>query len=1003
MTAESTRSDSSLYRKLVLVICVFVGSATGCITYHPTQNSRMPPRDYVGSKASYGELGFVISFSGGGIRASNFALGSLLALDAIVLEPFDEDANGSERPRTLLDELDYASTVSGGGLGVAVLVAERYQHQCKDSNRRLPLFYLLQTDSGGRRVELLRRRWSGAFLGKLNPKAWGKARSNTDLFERSYFGELAYVDCPSKSQLTLADVQSTAENSIVHIPNSTLSSSGFVFPFTEAILDEFKVQSSGFDAGEQERTNSRAANMRYTQALVASAAFPPILSDVRLATGDGTEGFLHLTDGGQADDNGIRTALEALARLSKDRFRESPVIYVAVDALPTPGYNVVSNDHTMGFWQTVFQRNYDLPRYGAKRELQNLVYDTKKQRIRTEFDSKRLDLYVAHVPLWAYDLDDAKDVKVGTIQAGLIGFDAETQSAIIASGISMTLRALLHVELNEVHPYAQRVSDCVVGLADCADRRSAWNDLVEHASRASSNVPAIHEKEVLPGYAGLVEFRRQSKLANWQNVFRSNAEDAREQRIGFSSLIPRFSGHHSVVARQFQEDVSQELDEALKMLGDPVKEMEDSLFVNGMSAAAGARSKIEDQLTSLVATINGARRLALGVSSYQSALKPENCQCLEDDSGKVSCSTTGDEKFEVPIKTIGLCEFADLQGVYLDSEVNAPQAEALRNSAAEFSYQIDRGSVSQVQNSYEQLFGRQEAAIKKLAKLTETYCKQLPKIREQLNEPRVVWRRDLLEEARRLTEGFLDESCQNSDSSAEDLSIEPIRALKREAQAEAGGLQTPFSKHLACIQREASDLVSLRFAKVTAISDGLGKVVDQSVEISNGLSDCQSALSSALDFEEPLEQDKKDAQILSIQQCIQLSQNASRLQAGPDPDVIEANVKGRLSVVRVAKGEEADCSFLHAVEGVESKVAHAVSFSDGYLDSLETAAEQIENYYLKLTKDSEIGKPTASSISQASCYLDRSTLSVSAINPREVEIDRLAKCHSASEVASAEQ
>ncbi len=73
------------------------------------------------------ELTLVVAISGGGYRAANFALGALLGMEQLEYVQMGEDGGGRENESNLLNEVDYFSTVSGGGLAVGLAIMSRLQ------------------------------------------------------------------------------------------------------------------------------------------------------------------------------------------------------------------------------------------------------------------------------------------------------------------------------------------------------------------------------------------------------------------------------------------------------------------------------------------------------------------------------------------------------------------------------------------------------------------------------------------------------------------------------------------------------------------------------------------------------------------------------------------------------------------------------------------------------------------------------------------------------------
>lgn len=256
------------------------------------------------------ELFVILSFSGGGTRAAALAYGVLEALRATPLP-------GGPAGRTLLDEVDVISSVSGGSF--------------------LSAYYALHgADTFGTfETQMLRRNIESALFWRVvNPLNWPRLWSGG--FDRI---DLAaeYYDAAIFAGATFADLVARDRPPFVVI-NATDMSLGARFEFTQ---DQFDLIGSDLQA------------FPLARAVAASSAFPGLLSPVRLhnhpqaagylepewvenalqdrttapdrhrravqtrsyLAGDGggkRRPFLHLLDGGLSDNIGLRGVLTAL-------------------------------------------------------------------------------------------------------------------------------------------------------------------------------------------------------------------------------------------------------------------------------------------------------------------------------------------------------------------------------------------------------------------------------------------------------------------------------------------------------------------------------------------------------------------------------------------------------------------------------------------------------------------------------------------------------------------
>ena len=304
-------------RRALLLGAGIAGALLGC-AHFPENESLPQPDGQAGYRfANYPanrndeELFVVLTLSGGGTRASALAYSVMDELDGIVLP--------GESGRTLLDEVDLISSVSGGSF-TAGYYALHGKRLFDDFEERF-----------------LRHNVQGALFWRLiNPINWWRFASpwfdrvdmaaeyyDREIFDRATYGHL---------------LANRGERPFV-ILNATDMSLGSRFEFTQ---DQFDL------------INSDLSKFKLGRAAAASSAFPGLLSPVRLVnhanegpikqpmwintglesrdntvryrrcrdaqsymdTAEGTttklRSYVHLMDGGVSDNIGLRGTLDAL-------------------------------------------------------------------------------------------------------------------------------------------------------------------------------------------------------------------------------------------------------------------------------------------------------------------------------------------------------------------------------------------------------------------------------------------------------------------------------------------------------------------------------------------------------------------------------------------------------------------------------------------------------------------------------------------------------------------
>lgn len=331
-----------LLRSLPLLVAVL--AAAGCI-HAPLNAPKMAAtnaipeysfRSRVPASVNRGETLFLVAFSGGGTRAAAMAYGVLEELRRTVVP-------GSVPERRMIEDINVISSVSGGSVAAAA--------------------YALYGDAffGSFETNFLKRDVQGKLVGKtLMPWNWPRVGSpwfgRSDLAAR-YYDEILFHNA------TFGKL-ATGHRPFVML-NATEVATGIQFWFTQDVFDNLCSDLSSYPI---------------SRAVAASSAVPVVLSPITLKNYAGSCGyepptwalptsgageglslmergkelailrdstnrpFLHLVDGGVADNLGLRPLLEGLAymtavpasRQGLDFTRIRRIVLLSVNARSSP-------------------------------------------------------------------------------------------------------------------------------------------------------------------------------------------------------------------------------------------------------------------------------------------------------------------------------------------------------------------------------------------------------------------------------------------------------------------------------------------------------------------------------------------------------------------------------------------------------------------------------------------------------------------------------------------
>ncbi|MHC4215577.1 MAG: hypothetical protein ACYSWP_19685 [Planctomycetota bacterium] len=310
-----------------------------------------------------------VAISGGGHRAGNFGTGVLLGLEGIV----GEDG----RVFNVLSEIDYFSTVSGGGFAAGAYLSSLHDYLSFGGSYEDYSFAEVLGGSGcdGFEVECpalnvssddeftdpcIRRHLEGFYsdiygdvigdlfswltFGVFNRGGHYEENIDDDVLGRNW-RKLKYASKPPvlmlESSLVLGDIFVRLEDQReVNLPywvaNSTVYENGSIFAFTPDFLELYEIcgyQHRGRDVKHDENLQSYESfidKMPVSIGVAGSASFPVATKPITLMSTMDVEHrpYVHLFDGGVADNIGVITAVRLLDKEPSEKVRRKVLIVI---------------------------------------------------------------------------------------------------------------------------------------------------------------------------------------------------------------------------------------------------------------------------------------------------------------------------------------------------------------------------------------------------------------------------------------------------------------------------------------------------------------------------------------------------------------------------------------------------------------------------------------------------------------------------------------------------
>lgn len=304
--------------RIAAVVCALLLAACGSFPQNPPLVKYDPSAGYRFDQLEQGSnsdgLFVILVFSGGGTRAAALSYGVLEALR-------DTKIQWQNRKASLLDEVDVISSISGGSFPAAyyALHGSRIFDEFPDRF----LYRPVQTD-------LLRLAFTPASLLKLAGPDFGRSDLAAEFYDREVFGAATYADVIARRRrpfviLNATDMTTGAQFSFIQDQFDLLCSD-----LAGVSLGRAAAASSAFPGGLTPLTfRNYAGTCGYRQPQWVDLAMKDHKSRInarrtaraerRLSytdTGQAPRNYIHLTDGGVADNIGLREPLTAIASVN---------------------------------------------------------------------------------------------------------------------------------------------------------------------------------------------------------------------------------------------------------------------------------------------------------------------------------------------------------------------------------------------------------------------------------------------------------------------------------------------------------------------------------------------------------------------------------------------------------------------------------------------------------------------------------------------------------------
>lgn len=308
---------------LLVLICLFFVFQSSCTLFphsYSHTNVEIQQQDEGVSKASFyithdrgqhKKALVVLALSGGGSRSAYWASSVMLALGKVY----------ENHRLNILEEVDIISSVSGGSLPAAYYTISKDPGvpKGKIKSERIWREDIVKElmSRNYRRKWILNSFWPNNIF-----KYWFTAFDRSDIMAQTFADNLydvAIIGTSLGEDLRFKDINPERPNLVLNSTNGTGDAFAEIFPFTE---DRF------------ERINSDIGQYEIGRAVMATAAFPAAfnymtLQDYAASEKDQQPRFIHVFDGGNADNLGLKSSTD-IFKINKDQY--SKYILILIDS-----------------------------------------------------------------------------------------------------------------------------------------------------------------------------------------------------------------------------------------------------------------------------------------------------------------------------------------------------------------------------------------------------------------------------------------------------------------------------------------------------------------------------------------------------------------------------------------------------------------------------------------------------------------------------------------------
>lgn len=256
------------------------------------------------------EVAVAFSISGGGSRAANFGIGIMLGLEQITLSA----------QRNALQEIDYLSTVSGGGFAGGAYIAALFDHQFD----KKPTDFSLATCVEDCIQSDLSISYTGFLLRNyFNPKVWFSMRDYGDGLEKGIddrvLGYKRRKQIENSRSILLGDLFIPKDSTHIpvqfpmHFTNSSVMGTMAIFPFTPDILEFYNIDGYTHRMKVWNGDDFTSYKIPLSVGIKSSGSFPVFVPNSTLHSRyEASRPYLHIMDGAMTDNQGYYTAMEVL-------------------------------------------------------------------------------------------------------------------------------------------------------------------------------------------------------------------------------------------------------------------------------------------------------------------------------------------------------------------------------------------------------------------------------------------------------------------------------------------------------------------------------------------------------------------------------------------------------------------------------------------------------------------------------------------------------------------